>query len=61
MIQLELLVRTQTITLEATKADLAIRKASEDRYVVECNAIAAEKGYYSLFFFSLSFPHLTAS
>lgn len=39
-------MRTQTAALEATKADLAIRKASEDRFMLECTSITAEKGTY---------------
>ena len=37
-------MRTQTATLEATKSELAIRKASEDRLALEFSAINAEKG-----------------
>jgi nucleoprotein TPR len=42
--ELESLLRTQTATLEATKAELAIRKASEDRFMMECTSITVEKG-----------------
>jgi hypothetical protein len=42
---------TQNATLEATKAELTIRKASEDRFMLECNSITSEKGISVPFFF----------
>ena len=42
---------TQNATLEATKAELTIRKASEDRFMVECNSISTEKGLQFIYFF----------